>query len=258
MNLGLANVRVLVTGSSRGIGLGVAEVFLEEGACVAISGRTAAGVEQSAASLRERFGVAKIAAVTGDFSGDEAGIDRAVTSARDALGGLDVVVANVGSGRGAIGLDADAAEWSRMLQLNLVGAASVARLAAPHLAGGSSIVFISSIAGVEALGAPLPYSAAKAGLLALVANLSRQLAARGIRVNAVSPGNVIHPGGSWEARRQRDPEGADAYVRAEVPMARFGTPRDIGSAVAFLASPTAAAFITGANLIVDGGQTRAF
>lgn len=258
MNLALENTCVLVTGSSRGIGRGIAEAFLAEGAKVAISGRTPETLRDAAKELRDRYGDNRVVSVTADFSGAEADVKRAVALAKDALGGLDTVVANVGSGRGAAGLDADGDEWRRLLDLNLIGAATIARVAVPLLGRGGNVLFIASIAAAEALPAPLPYSAAKAGLVVFAKNLARELAPKGLRVNTISPGNVLHAGGSWAARKQRDPEGTDAYIRAEVPMGRFGMPEEIGAAAVFLASNRAASFITGANLVVDGGQSRSF
>jgi 3-oxoacyl-[acyl-carrier protein] reductase len=119
-----------------------------------------------------------------------------------------------------------------------------------------SIVFISSIAGLESLGAPLPYGAAKAALEHYSKDLSRRVGMHGVRVNTVAPGNVLFPGGTWQQKLDADSAKVTSMIAAEVPLSRFGTPREIGAAVAFLASDRAA-FITGACLVADGGQTRA-
>jgi 3-oxoacyl-[acyl-carrier protein] reductase len=146
-----------------------------------------------------------------------------------------------------------------MIALNLISAALTARHAVSFFgAGGGSIVLVGSIAGMEALPAPAAYIASKAGVIALGKSLSRELAPRGIRVNVVSPGNVLHPGGSWDERMKRDPEATTRYVESEVPLRRFASAKEIAAAVVFLSSDRVAGFITGANLVVDGGQTRGF
>ncbi len=123
------------------------------------------------------------------------------------------------------------------------------------MANGGSIVFISSIAGMEAAGAPLPYSAAKAALLNYSKNLARAVADRKIRVNSIAPGNILFPGGSWEKHLAKNPAGVEAFIAKEVPQQRFGTPEEIAALAAFLCSGISA-FATGACYVMDGGQTR--
>jgi 3-oxoacyl-[acyl-carrier protein] reductase len=260
MELGLEGKRVFVTGSTRGIGRGIAERFLEEGARVALNGRTASSVERAATELRERYGEDAVSAVAADLAGTDSEIAAAVVSATSALGGLDIVIANVGSGRGVSWAETDESEWLRMLRINLVGSATVLRHAVPQLrqAGGGSIVLIGSIAGHVALPAPVPYSAAKAALRAVAVNLAQSLAVDGIRVNLVSPGNVLYPDGTWQKRLTADPATTRKYIEDNVPLKRFGTPADISTAVVFLASDRSAGFITGATLVVDGGQLKGF
>jgi 3-oxoacyl-[acyl-carrier protein] reductase len=141
------------------------------------------------------------------------------------------------------------------LQFNLLASARLAQAAIPMLRNGGTITFISSITGVEATPAPLPYSAAKAALINYSKNLSRQVASLGIRVNCVAPGNILFPGGSWERRLTDDREAVLQRIQTEVPMARFGTPEEIAGLVTFLCSPRAS-FISGACFVADGGQTR--
>jgi len=259
MDLGLRDKAALVSGSTRGIGLAIAEELLAEGARVAVTGRDAARVREVSQNLGGKYGKDRVLGLPADFTAGDDVVLTVLRTAQQHFGGLDIVVANVGAGRGTPALEADVAEWERMLGLNLVSAAVTARQAASLLpTAGGSIILVGSIAGMEALRAPAAYIAVKAGVIALGKALSRELATRQIRVNVVSPGNVLHPGGSWERRMKEDPEGTTRYIETEVPLRRFGTDKEIATAVAFLSSERAAGFITGANLVIDGGQTRGF
>lgn len=256
MELGLADKIACVSGSTRGIGLAVAEALLREGARVAISGRTADGVTKAAAGLGARWGKDRVLGHRGDLT-QEGVIAEFLSAVVQTWGGLDIVVANLGSGAGVKGWQVDTAEWTRLLDLNLVGSARLASGAVTELKkrGGGSIVLIASLAGVEALPAPIPYGAAKAGVVALGKLLARQLAPDGIRVNVVAPGNILFPGSVWERKSGEDPSGVAAYLAAEVPMARLGKLEEVADTVAFLSS-SRASFITGACILVDGGQAR--
>ena len=257
MDLGLANKCVLVAGSSRGIGYGIAEAFLDEGARVLVTGRTADSLDAANRSLSVLH-PGRVAQCCADLT-DAAGAQLAVEQVLATWNELHVLVANVGSGKGTRGWTADDSEWDRMLQLNLLGAVRLVRAAVPALqrTSGASILFVASIAGVEHLAAPLAYSAAKAALLALTKSLAVELAPFGIRVNAIAPGNVLFEGGSWAQRLAADRETTERYIRDNVPLARFGTPAEVGASAAFICSERAA-FITGSCFVVDGGQTKSF
>lgn len=251
MDLELNGKVVLVAGSSRGIGLAIAEAFLQEGASVIVTGRR----EEPLAAAVEQLGNAEhVLAWCGD-AGDPEQIPALLAAARERFGGVDVVVANVGSGRGTRGWDVSADEWVSALQTNLLGSMNLARDVAPLLLerDGSSLTVISSIAGIESIGAPVPYEAAKAALVHAAKALSRSLAP--VRVNVVAPGNVLFPGGRWEELLNEDREKVEAMLRSDVPLGRFGVPGEIADAVLFLSSARAA-FVTGACLVVDGGQSR--
>ncbi len=254
MDLGLKGRRVVVTGSSAGIGFGIARGFVGEGARVLISGRDPTKLASAIRSLRTKPTHCR------PFAGDLTLTDemrRLVRAAERAWGGIDVLVLNLGSGGGKPDLAADLPEWERLLRLNLVAAAEMMRVAEPVLARGRdpAVVMVGSIAGLEALGAPWAYGAAKAGLRFLAKQAARHLAAKSIRVNLVAPGNIFFRGGTWDRKTKEDRDGVKAMLRREVPAGRFGTLKEVGAAVLFLASPVSG-FTTGACLAVDGGQTR--
>ncbi len=257
MNLDLADKVALIAGSSRGIGFATAQCFLREGARVVITARGESSLVEAQKAVEHAAGPSRVAAVQADMTTPE-GAGMAVAAALRQFGRLDAVVANVGNGHVQPGWDIDTAQWLSVLNANLTGAAVVARCAIPHLkATRGSLVFVSSIAGLEDIGAPITYSAAKASLGALVKCLSRSLGADGVRVNAVAPGNVLFPGSRWEEKLSEDPDAVQTYIRSEVPLRRFASPDEIAAGIVFLASP-GASFISGACLVIDGGQTRAF
>jgi 3-oxoacyl-[acyl-carrier protein] reductase len=191
----------------------------------------------------------------GDIS-DPSHATAVVRSALAAHRKLDIVVCNVGSGASVPPGEETAPEWKRVFEINLWSATNVIEVCLPQLEEGASIICMSSICGREALGAPTAYSAAKAALDAMVKNLARPLGRRGIRINAVAPGNIVFEGGMWDKKRNERPDDVATLLEREVPLKRFGRPEEIADVVAFLASPRSS-FITGSIVVADGGQTRA-
>jgi 3-oxoacyl-[acyl-carrier protein] reductase len=256
MDLGLKDKVVFVAGASRGIGKGIAAVFLEEGARVTITGRDAGALSAAAAEL----GAGRADRVL-TFAGDLtqalviAEAHRQVTAR---WGTVDALVCNIGSGTAKNGWQITAADWEPVFQINLWATVRLVEIFLPAMveAQRGCITLISSIAGLESLGAPIPYGAAKAALQRYSKDLARRVGRHGVRVNTVAPGNILFPGGTWQRKLDVNRAGVTAMISAEVPLARFGTPEEIGAAVAFLASDRAA-FITGACVVADGGQTRA-
>lgn len=256
MDLGLGGRTALVTGSSSGIGRGIAEALLAEGAGkVVLNGRDPARLESARAALAERFGAARVEAVAADVSG-AAGASSVARALEQGGGRLDVLVCNVGSGRSVPAFAEDDAEWERMARLNLRAATGTVQACRGLLAAArGAIVCISSICGVEALGCPPAYGAMKAALNHWVAAVSRPLAREGVRINAVAPGNVLFPGSVWERKLAEDTPAVKAMLAREVALGRLGAVEEIADWVCFLASGRAA-FATGQVFVVDGGQVR--
>ena len=254
MDLGLRDKVAFVGGASRGIGLAIARAFLAEGAHVALAARSEERLQAARAELAASFPDRSVLAAQADMC-DPSDVDRAVSQVVAELGRLDCAVANAGSGRGPAGWQLDPGDWRAILDHNFTSAVLLCQRAAREMHDGGALALIGSIAGLSDLGAPLPYSAAKAALLRYARDLARRLASESIRVNLVAPGNVIFPGGRWEELLGGDREGIERYISREVPMARFGSPEEIASAVVFLCSERAS-FITGACLVADGGQLR--
>jgi 3-oxoacyl-[acyl-carrier protein] reductase len=258
MDLGLAGKVAIVTGGSRGLGFASARALQAEGAHVAICARGAERLEQAAGELRAiASDGAKVFAAAADVSTPD-GVTRFVESAAASLGGIDVLVNNVGLGRGSGLEDTDDEQWQEALDQTLYPTIRCSRAVLPYLKkrGGGTIVVISSIFGREA-GGRMTYNAVKAAEISLAKSLAQQLAKDNIRVVSVAPGSIIFPGGSWHARQQADPEGIADFVRRELPFGRFGRPEEVGDVVAFLASPRAS-WISGTTVVVDGCQSRMF
>jgi 3-oxoacyl-[acyl-carrier protein] reductase len=254
MDLELTGKRALITGATRGLGRAIAERLTAEGCAVAICARDADELDRTVAELRERGAAVHAAAL--DVT-DAPALERFVAQAGEALGGLELLVANAGGSAGGERLDdADAEDWRATFELNVVHAAVAARAAAPFMraAGGGAMVFIASISGMR----PQPraqYAAAKAAEIHLAASLARELGPDGIRVNALSPGSILFPGGGWDYRRKNDTETFEQWVRDEFPFGRLGHAEEVADVACFLLSARAS-WISGTNVVVDGAQNQ--
>jgi 3-oxoacyl-[acyl-carrier protein] reductase len=253
MKLDIEGRVALVVGASRGIGLAIAETLAAEGASVALAARGLEGVKAAAGKIG-RGASFHTADVT-----DPAGAIALVESVERQWGRIDILVCNVGSGASVPPGKETAAEWSRVIAINLFATTNTIEAARPLMGRGSgnrAVVCISSICGLAALGAPVTYSAAKAALNATVRGLARPLALEGIRINAVAPGNILSPDGTWARKIAENKAAVDQMLVNEVALRRLGKPEEVADIVAFLASPRAA-FITGTVIVADGGQLRA-
>jgi 3-oxoacyl-[acyl-carrier protein] reductase len=248
VDLGIAGKVALVTASTRGIGLGIAQALASEGARVAIAARTETEVKRTAESL----GGIGIAA---DLMTEE-GARRAVQETMNGLGPIDILVNNLGLRAGGSWSDTAAKEFDTAFQGNVTVSVRMSQLVLQGMLdrGWGRIVTITSVWGRETGGAPA-YNAAKAAEISFTKSLARDVAAKGVTVNSIAPGSILWPGGGWDRRQKADPEGIAEFVRHDMPLGRFGTVEEVASVVTFICSMQAR-LVNGAVIAVDGGQSR--
>lgn len=248
MDLGLKGKKVILTGGSRGIGRAALDIFAKEGCDIGFFSRNAEQVAETAAALSKSGG--KVIGEALDIS-DLGAYQAWLAKTAEALGGCDIFVPNVSaSGAGATG------DWDTCVNYDIKGTALGCEALMPFLekSDSASVVVMASTAGLETFIVPQAYNAIKAALITYAKQLGQEIGKNGIRVNCVSPGPIRFPGGNWEAIEGAMPDLYNATL-GQMALGRFGTPEEVANAVVFLASP-AASYITGTNIIVDGGYTK--
>lgn len=255
MNLGLYGKKMFISASSNGIGYATARVLACEGATVIINGRNEHKLIQKRDMLIDETGNNNIFVFEGDMSLQQ-DIKRLRQYVSKEHGSLDSLILCVGSGKPIKESRLDIEEWQQSFEINLFSAVRmISAFDRIWTASGGSIIMLSSLAGISRIGAPYAYASAKDAIISFTKYLSDDYAKRNIRVNCVIPGNIYFAGGRWEELRNVDSDSVDRYIDEQVPLKKFGTPEDVANAIVFLASD-AASFITGASLVVDGGQNR--
>jgi 3-oxoacyl-[acyl-carrier protein] reductase len=256
MDLGLAGRVALVGGASRGLGRAAAERLAGEGAHVVLSARSAGPLEQAAAAIRAATG-GTVHAAPADFTRPE-DCERAVASAVEAFGRLDVLVTSMGGPPYGGAAERTDAEWSQAFELVTLSVVRLARAALPHLrARGGAVVNITTPGVHQLIPGTALSTVARLATAGFAKYLATELALENVRVNNVLPGwiatdRVTELAAAEAAERGMDPGEIEAEQAAAIPMRRFGAAAEVADAIAFLASDRAA-YVTGVNLRVDGG-----
>ena len=248
MDLGLKGRVAAITGGTRGIGLAIADLLAGEGAHVAVCARSEASLE----AVQDKGWLAIAADMT-----READARRFVDAITRKWGRLDILVNNVGGSLGGGSFtESTVDQWRAVLDANVISTLYASKAAIPHMkkAGWGRIIQIASVWGRES-GGGSAYNAAKAAVISMSKSMAQDLAKDGILVNVVAPGSVWFPDGGWDKRMQADPSKIEAFVKADMPLGRFGKPEEVAAVVALLASDRAG-LVSGACWAVDGSQGK--
>ena len=243
--------KIIVTGSSRGIGLAIAKKFIKEGHYVVLNGRHEKRFKQIKKNKRINYQI-------GNFSNPQEA-KKIINKSIKILNGLDILICNIGESKSCPPNSESFAEWKKMFNQNFFTATNAIEAAKKKIIQSKgSIICISSICGNELIkGAPITYSTAKAALNFYVKSLSHYLSYLGVKINIISPGNILFSGSVWDKKMKKNKNKTKSLIKQNVPLNKFGTTEDVTELVSYLVS-NKSKFITGSNFVVDGGQTIKF
>ena len=241
----------VITGGSTGIGFATAKQFLDEVASVVVTGRTQDSLDTAIAELGAPD---RVLGVRGDVA-KLADLDRLFAAVKARFGRIDVLFANAGIAKFAPVDDVDEAFFDSQFGVNVKGLYFTVKKALPLMSKGGTIVLNSSVSNASGMAATTVYAATKAAVRSLARTFSTELAPRGIRVNAVSPGPVRTPIFGKVGLTEEGMKGFEERVSQRVTLGRFGNPEEIAEAVLFL-STSASSYVVGAEVVVDGGYQQ--
>lgn len=242
---------IIITGGSRGIGSAIVNKYLENNCIIHILSRTSNPyiIDLTKKNKNVFF-----------YSCDLREIDILKLTREKIIKNfpeIDTIISNVGDGSGENDAIQDEEDWNSSWSINFDTALNILRVFKEDLKKtNGKILFISSIAGIEFIGAPVSYSVSKSALIAFSKNLAKKLAPN-IRVNTIAPGNIFFKGGTWDKKMKENPKKVNEMLKNNIPLQRFGKPEEVAELVYFINSDKAA-FMTGSCIIFDGGQTNIF
>ena len=249
MDLKLHGKKAILAGASKGIGRHTAEVLAAEGVDIAFCARDQKSIDEAVQALSSSG--RRVIGASVDLA-DPAAYRAWVDQAARELGGCDIFISFASAG----GPPASEESWQNAFEVDVMGTWRGIDAALPHLekSTDAAIVVIGTTVAIEPGFGPQPYAAMKAAITHHAGALAQRLAPQKIRVNTVSPGPIFITGGAWDKIKQGRPEFYEKTV-SQIPTGRLGDPDEVASAIAFLCSPVAG-FITGTNVVIDGGMTR--
>jgi|TARA_B110000438_G_scaffold295270_1_gene338019 3-oxoacyl-[acyl-carrier protein] reductase len=252
MNLNLSNKTFLISGSSRGIGLMIAKNLLNEDANVIITGRSKSLIKREFNKLYLKFGL-RVAYVDGDIK-NQLVLKKIKNLLKKRWKKLDGIIANAGSVKKNASSFSSEKDFSWYQKNNFLTSFKLVNFFLKEIKKSQgSIIFISSIASLKDLGAPLGYASSKLSLNFYSKFLANKLAKYNVRVNNIIPGNIYFKGGNWEKKIRKNPKQIKNMIKNKVPLRRFGKPEEVANLASFLLS-SKSSFITGAEVVIDGGQ----
>tara|TARA_X000000368_G_C23057004_1_gene724429 strand:- start:6008 stop:6778 length:771 start_codon:yes stop_codon:yes gene_type:complete len=253
------NKIIFVSGSSKGIGKSIARNLLKNDYSVIINGRNEEALSKTFNEF-SKISNDKIFSIKGDMTkSDDISIVKTFIDKK--FGSINHLVCNIGSGKSKTGLDESIEEFRNMFEINFFNAVMLTKQLLPLIVSNESknksITFISSIAGIEYLDCPISYSCAKSSLSVFSKALSKTLGSDGIRVNTISPGNILFEGSTWDQKISKDKKLTNEYIKNNVPLNKFGSTSDVAQLVEYIISDKSS-FLTGSNLVIDGGQNNSY